>query len=163
MTSADCLDQINTNIISHVLLLLGESDVFHEVNLCESSFQTCRVPSSSFSPEGFDVRKDTQDCPLPLSVFQTHPGVKKRYFRHIKNLIVAFHEPGQGIIMPLLYPVTAQRRAATHTEPETHNNSLSPTLSGTSAHQHHHSPRAARGKQKQQCASSSGLVKNPRP
>uniref|UniRef100_A0A3P9QC12 SH2 domain containing 1A duplicate b n=1 Tax=Poecilia reticulata TaxID=8081 RepID=A0A3P9QC12_POERE len=39
---------------------------------------------------------------------ETTPGVPKRYFRHIKNLIAAFQKRGQGIAMPLLYPVTAQ-------------------------------------------------------
>ncbi|XP_077957612.1 SH2 domain-containing protein 1A isoform X3 [Gasterosteus aculeatus] len=47
---------------------------------------------------------------------ETTPGVRKRYFRHIRNLIVAFQEPGQGIAMPLLYPVTAQARAHSQTE-----------------------------------------------
>ncbi|XP_060935920.1 SH2 domain-containing protein 1A-like [Limanda limanda] len=42
---------------------------------------------------------------------ETSPGVQKRYFRKIRNLITAFQEPEQGIAMPLLYPVTAQRRA----------------------------------------------------
>uniref|UniRef100_A0A3Q3WT69 SH2 domain-containing protein n=1 Tax=Mola mola TaxID=94237 RepID=A0A3Q3WT69_MOLML len=44
----------------------------------------------------------------------TTPGVQKRYFRQIKNMIAAFQKPGQGIAMPLLYPVTAQRRASNH-------------------------------------------------
>ncbi|XP_057706570.1 SH2 domain-containing protein 1A-like [Corythoichthys intestinalis] len=39
------------------------------------------------------------------------PGVPKRHFRKITNLIAAFQQPGQGIAMPLLYPVIAQRRA----------------------------------------------------
>ncbi|XP_012722260.1 SH2 domain-containing protein 1A [Fundulus heteroclitus] len=65
---------------------------------------------------------------------ETSPGVPKRYFRQIKNLIAAFQKRGQGLAMPLLYPVTAQRRAQTHTEPQTPGNGLSPTL-GT------HSPR----------------------
>ncbi|XP_034454010.1 SH2 domain-containing protein 1A-like [Hippoglossus hippoglossus] len=55
---------------------------------------------------------------------ETTPGVQKRYFRQIRNLIAAFQEPEQGIAMPLLYPVTAQRRA------ETPGNGLSPTSSG---------------------------------
>ncbi|XP_054647558.1 SH2 domain-containing protein 1A-like isoform X2 [Dunckerocampus dactyliophorus] len=42
---------------------------------------------------------------------ETIPGVQKRYFRQIKNLIAAFQQPAQGIAMPLLYPVTAQGRA----------------------------------------------------
>ncbi|XP_046874467.1 SH2 domain-containing protein 1A-like [Hypomesus transpacificus] len=45
----------------------------------------------------------------------TAPGVEKRFFRKIKNLIAAFQHPDQGIVMPLMYPVTAQARANTHT------------------------------------------------
>ncbi|XP_018530958.1 LOW QUALITY PROTEIN: SH2 domain-containing protein 1A-like [Lates calcarifer] len=60
---------------------------------------------------------------------ETTPGVQKRYFRRIKNLIAAFQKPGQGIAMPLLYPVTAQSRAQTHTEAQTPSNSLSQTHS----------------------------------
>ncbi|XP_020773368.2 SH2 domain-containing protein 1A [Boleophthalmus pectinirostris] len=41
---------------------------------------------------------------------ETSPGVQKRYFRHIKSLISAFQKPGQGLAMPLLYPVTAELR-----------------------------------------------------
>ncbi|KAL6117951.1 sh2d1a [Pungitius sinensis] len=43
-------------------------------------------------------------------------GVQKRYFRQIRNLIAAFQEPGQGIAMPLLFPVTAQARAHAQTD-----------------------------------------------
>ncbi|KAM4621105.1 SH2 domain containing 1A duplicate a [Polymixia lowei] len=60
---------------------------------------------------------------------ETAPGVHKRYFRKIKNLIAAFQKPDQGIAMPLLYPVTAQSRAQTHMEAEPRCNSLSPTQS----------------------------------
>ncbi|XP_047440579.1 SH2 domain-containing protein 1A-like [Mugil cephalus] len=60
----------------------------------------------------------------------TTPGVQRRYFRQIKNLIAAFQKPGQGIAMPLLYPVTAQRPAQTYAEEETPGNSLSQTHSG---------------------------------
>lgn len=49
---------------------------------------------------------------------ETTPGVKKRYFRNIKNLIAAFQKPGQGLAMPLLYPVTAELRAAALREAE---------------------------------------------
>ncbi|KAM3612651.1 uncharacterized protein V6R79_012052 [Siganus canaliculatus] len=56
---------------------------------------------------------------------ETTPGVQKRYFRQIRNLIAAFQKPGQGIAMPLLYPVTAQSRAQMHTEASSE--SLSPT------------------------------------
>ncbi|XP_037118362.1 SH2 domain-containing protein 1A-like [Syngnathus acus] len=44
---------------------------------------------------------------------ETVPGVPKRHFREIKNLIAAFQQPGQGIPVPLLYPVTVQRRLKT--------------------------------------------------
>ncbi|XP_054453752.1 SH2 domain-containing protein 1A-like [Anoplopoma fimbria] len=65
---------------------------------------------------------------------ETTPGVQKRYFRQIKNLIAAFQKPGQGIAMPLLYPVTAQTRAQTHTEAQTPGNSLSLTHSSQNAY-----------------------------
>uniref|UniRef100_A0A674MGR8 SH2 domain containing 1A duplicate b n=1 Tax=Takifugu rubripes TaxID=31033 RepID=A0A674MGR8_TAKRU len=42
----------------------------------------------------------------------TTPGVPKRSFRHIRNLIAAFQKPGQGIVMPLLYPVTVKYSSA---------------------------------------------------
>ncbi|XP_070769596.1 SH2 domain-containing protein 1A-like [Enoplosus armatus] len=64
---------------------------------------------------------------------ETTPGVQKRYFRQIRNLIAAFQKPGQGIAMPLLYPVTAQRRAQTHMEAQAPGNSLSPTHGGQDA------------------------------
>lgn len=38
-------------------------------------------------------------------LFQTAPGVHKRFFRKIKNLISAFQKPDQGIVIPLQYPV----------------------------------------------------------
>uniref|UniRef100_A0A8C6WT77 SH2 domain-containing protein n=1 Tax=Neogobius melanostomus TaxID=47308 RepID=A0A8C6WT77_9GOBI len=47
---------------------------------------------------------------------ETSAGVQKRYFRNIKNLIAAFQKPGQGLAMPLLYPVTAELRATAHRE-----------------------------------------------
>ncbi|XP_029368474.1 SH2 domain containing 1A duplicate a [Echeneis naucrates] len=50
----------------------------------------------------------------------TSPGVQKRYFRQIRNLIAAFQKPNQGIAMPLLYPVTAQIGAQRHTPAQTH-------------------------------------------
>uniref|UniRef100_UPI0037E7F1B0 SH2 domain-containing protein 1A-like n=1 Tax=Semicossyphus pulcher TaxID=241346 RepID=UPI0037E7F1B0 len=76
---------------------------------------------------------------------ETTPGVQKRYFRHIKNLIAAFKTPGQGIAMPLLYPVTAQRRAQTHTEAQTPSNSLSPTHSSPDSYLQQQGPHAAQG------------------
>ncbi|KAL1766752.1 SH2 domain-containing 1A [Sigmodon hispidus] len=36
---------------------------------------------------------------------ETAPGVHKRFFRKIKNLITAFQKPDQGIVIPLQYPV----------------------------------------------------------
>lgn len=83
--------------------------------------------------------------PLLLLVFQTSPGVQKRYFRQIRNLIAAFQKPDQGIAMPLLYPVTAQIRAQTHTEAQTPSNSLSPTHSPNAFFHLQQPPRAAQG------------------
>lgn len=81
---------------------------------------------------------------LSLSLmFQTTPGVQKRYFRQIKNLIAAFQKPGQGIAMPLLYPVTAQRRAQTHTEEPC--NSPSTTESSPNPYFQQRMPHAAQG------------------
>ncbi|MED6277182.1 hypothetical protein CHARACLAT_010759 [Characodon lateralis] len=68
---------------------------------------------------------------------ETTPGVQKRYFRNINNLIAAFQKQGQGIAMPLLYPVTAQRRAQTHTEEQMPGNGLSPTLGSHSPYLKH--------------------------
>lgn len=80
-------------------------------------------------------------------VFQTTPGVQKRYFRQIKNLIAAFQKPGQGLAVPLRYPVTAQSRAQTHTEPQAPSNSLSSTHSSPSAYfqRQQQPPHAAKG------------------
>lgn len=47
---------------------------------------------------------------IRLFIFwQTAPGQTKRLFRKVKNLISAFEKPDQGIAVPLLYPVTAQK------------------------------------------------------
>lgn len=81
---------------------------------------------------------------ISLLVFQTTPGVQKRYFRQVKNLIAAFQKPGQGIAMPLLYPVTAQRRAQTHTEAPEPSNSLSPTHSNLNSYSQQ-TPHPAQG------------------
>ncbi|KAM9833560.1 uncharacterized protein LOC133161231 isoform X2 [Syngnathus typhle] len=65
------------------------------------------------------VKKDEDFSLAPRFTFsfiiipQTVPGVPKRHFREIKNLIAAFQQPGQGIPVPLLYPVTVQRRLKT--------------------------------------------------
>ncbi|KAG7484155.1 hypothetical protein MATL_G00046500 [Megalops atlanticus] len=42
---------------------------------------------------------------------ETAPGVQKRLFRHVKNLIAAFQKPDQGIVIPLLYPVCADKKS----------------------------------------------------
>lgn len=112
--------------------------------LCESSFQAGPVPYSSFPQWGLMWRGRWRRwilLPPPLLVFQTTPGVQKRYFRQIRNLIAAFQRPGQGIAMPLLYPVTAQTRA------QTPSNSLSPTHSSSNPflQQQHWPPHAAQG------------------
>ncbi|XP_034037305.1 SH2 domain-containing protein 1A-like [Thalassophryne amazonica] len=75
---------------------------------------------------------------------ETIPGVQKRYFRQMKNLIAAFQKPGQGIAMPLLYPVTAQRRAQTHMEVQMPSNSLSQTHSSLNPLPQLHTPQARR-------------------
>ncbi|KAM9740993.1 SH2 domain-containing protein 1A-like [Menidia menidia] len=66
---------------------------------------------------------------------ETTPGVQKRYFRKIKNLIAAFQKPGQGLAIPLLYPVTAQRRASCSADPETPAEGLSVTRRSPHLHQ----------------------------
>lgn len=76
---------------------------------------------------------------------ETTPGVQKRYFRKIRNLIAAFQKPGQGIAMPLLYPITAQSRAQTHTEPSMPSNSPLPTYSSSSPYFNQLTPHAAQG------------------
>lgn len=123
---------------------------FVKVNLQELiSSQPC--PGLFISPVGFDVEMEMMETLNPpllllLLVFQTSPGVQKRYFRQIRNLIAAFQKPNQGLAMPLLYPVTAQTRAQTHTEAQTPSNSLSPTHSTPNVHLHlQQPPRAAQG------------------
>ncbi|CAK6967725.1 SH2 domain-containing protein 1A-like [Scomber scombrus] len=76
---------------------------------------------------------------------ETTPGVAKRYFRQIKNLIAAFQKPDQGIAMPLLFPVTAQSRAQTLTEEQTASHSLSLTHSSDPNAYLHQRPHAAKG------------------
>ncbi|XP_062855796.1 SH2 domain-containing protein 1A [Trichomycterus rosablanca] len=39
---------------------------------------------------------------------ETAPGLQRRLFRNVKNLISAFKKPNQGIASPLLYPITVQ-------------------------------------------------------
>ncbi|XP_006885171.1 PREDICTED: LOW QUALITY PROTEIN: SH2 domain-containing protein 1A [Elephantulus edwardii] len=43
---------------------------------------------------------------------ETAPGVHKRFFRKIKNLISAFQKPDQGIVIPLQYPVEKKKPPA---------------------------------------------------
>ncbi|KPP78617.1 SH2 domain-containing protein 1A-like [Scleropages formosus] len=45
---------------------------------------------------------------------ETAPGVNKRLFRNIKNLISAFQKEDQGIAIPLLYPVQVENKYAVH-------------------------------------------------
>ncbi|KAM6953189.1 SH2 domain-containing protein 1A-like [Aplochiton taeniatus] len=59
----------------------------------------------------------------------TAPGVQKRFFRKIKNLIAAFQKPDQGLAIPLLHPVTAQRRGHIHPQTLTPSDSPPPTQS----------------------------------
>ncbi|KAG8553716.1 hypothetical protein GDO81_003523 [Engystomops pustulosus] len=42
---------------------------------------------------------------LGCTVFVSSPGVPKRMFRKIQNLISAYTKPGQGIATHLQYPV----------------------------------------------------------
>lgn len=80
---------------------------------------------------------------------ETTPGVQKRYFRHIKNLIAAFEKPGQGIAIPLLYPVTAQLRASqTHSQAQTTGNGLSNTHGDGSNHLFQHKTHNAEERHK---------------
>ncbi|CAB1351342.1 unnamed protein product [Coregonus sp. 'balchen'] len=65
---------------------------------------------------------------------ETAPGVEKRYFRKMKNLITAFQKPGQGIATPLLYPVTMQ----SNTHPVTKQSQTH--LGSMKAHTHPSSP-----------------------
>ncbi|NP_001072143.1 SH2 domain-containing protein 1A [Sus scrofa] len=44
-------------------------------------------------------------------IADTAPGVHKRFFRKIKNLISAFQKPDQGIVIPLQYPVEKKSSA----------------------------------------------------
>nr|XP_013003420.1 SH2 domain-containing protein 1A [Cavia porcellus] len=52
-------------------------------------------------------RQEGQDDEQEL----TAPGVHKRFFRKIKNLISAFQKPDQGIVIPLQYPVEKKSSA----------------------------------------------------
>ncbi|KFV41889.1 SH2 domain-containing protein 1A, partial [Tyto alba] len=42
---------------------------------------------------------------------ETAPGVHRRLFRKVHNLISAFQKPDQGIITPLQYPVVNHAKA----------------------------------------------------
>ncbi|XP_026887220.1 SH2 domain containing 1A duplicate a [Electrophorus electricus] len=50
---------------------------------------------------------------------QTACGVKERLFRNVRNLIVAFRKPNQGMVVPLLYPVTSDLRQEPSPAPKT--------------------------------------------
>ncbi|NXA08564.1 SH21A protein, partial [Sapayoa aenigma] len=42
---------------------------------------------------------------------ETAPGVQRRLFRKVRNLISAFQKPNQGIVTPLQHPVVKHRNA----------------------------------------------------
>ncbi|XP_017275185.1 SH2 domain-containing protein 1A [Kryptolebias marmoratus] len=81
---------------------------------------------------------------------ETTPGVQKRYFRHIKNLIAAFQMEGQGIAMPLLYPVTAQSRARAHTQQQ------APPADSTSPYLQQRSAAVAQGRKNKEVRQALG-------
>ncbi|XP_068182028.1 SH2 domain-containing protein 1A-like [Antennarius striatus] len=90
---------------------------------------------------------------------ETTPGVKKRYFRQIGNLIAAFQKPGQGIAMHLLYPVTAWKQA--HPEAQATSNSPSPTQSSPNSYLQQWPPHSTQGqKSRNRGAASSQLGAN---
>lgn len=124
-----------------VLVRLVSLSKVNQRELISSCFCPLHFPVDFWCEDG---DRDTLNSPRPffVCVFQTSPGVKKRYFRHIKNLIAAFQKPGEGLAMPLLHPVTAQQRAQTHTEPQTPGNGLSPAYSD-SDHLFQQKPHAA--------------------
>ncbi|XP_037531019.1 SH2 domain-containing protein 1A-like [Nematolebias whitei] len=68
--------------------------------------------------DGSYLVRDSDSVPGVFCLCTT-AGVQKRYFRHIKNLIAAFQKDGQGLAMPLLFPVTAQSRAQAPTQRQT--------------------------------------------
>ncbi|CAM4544503.1 hypothetical protein PO909_026322 [Leuciscus waleckii] len=45
-----------------------------------------------------------------LWTIEMAPGMKERLFRNASNLIAAFKIPGQGISVPLLYPVNKSKK-----------------------------------------------------
>ncbi|KAL2304335.1 hypothetical protein Nmel_013080 [Mimus melanotis] len=47
----------------------------------------------------------------PTLALQTAPGVHRRLFRKVHNLISAFQKPNQGIVTPLQNPVVNHVRA----------------------------------------------------
>lgn len=49
--------------------------------------------------------------PLP-SALQTAPGVHRRLFRKVHNLISAFQKPNQGIVTPLQNPIVNHGKAS---------------------------------------------------
>ncbi|CAH6780303.1 Sh2d1a [Phodopus roborovskii] len=54
--------------------------------------------------DGSYLLRDSESVP-GVYCLCTAPGVHKRFFRKIKNLISAFQKPDQGIVIPLQYPV----------------------------------------------------------
>ncbi|MGH0172611.1 UNVERIFIED_CONTAM: hypothetical protein FKN15_063863 [Acipenser sinensis] len=70
------------------------------------------LPPSKNRRERTELKPDYFD-PASIMEDSTAPGVQKRLFRKIKNLIVAYHKPGQGLAMPLLYPVYKENNYTT--------------------------------------------------
>ncbi|KAM5128684.1 SH2 domain-containing protein 1A isoform 2-T2 [Callospermophilus lateralis] len=70
----------------YCLCVLNENLFFHRYQGYIYTYRVSQTETGSWSAE-------------------TAPGVHKRFFRKIKNLISAFQKPDQGIIIPLQYPV----------------------------------------------------------
>ncbi|XP_069062038.1 SH2 domain-containing protein 1A isoform X1 [Pleurodeles waltl] len=51
------------------------------------------------------------------------PGVSKRFFRKMKNLISTYQKPDQGIAVPLMYPVE-NKPASKHTQDKVDSSNL---------------------------------------
>lgn len=69
-----------------------------------------RLPCQRPEP-GTDARHPASPLTShPLSS-QTAPGVHRRHFRKVHNLIAAFQKPDQGIITPLQHPVVNHAKA----------------------------------------------------
>uniref|UniRef100_A0A286X9E2 SH2 domain containing 1A n=1 Tax=Cavia porcellus TaxID=10141 RepID=A0A286X9E2_CAVPO len=61
--------------------------------------------------DGSYLLRDSESVPGVYCLCVTAPGVHKRFFRKIKNLISAFQKPDQGIVIPLQYPVEKKSSA----------------------------------------------------